>query len=206
MRAPDQRRPWCALLSVVLFAAGLALAARPAEPVPAAPPAARTAVRPVPVATRPAGLPRSVPVLLDIPAAGIRTALTPVGLNPDGTLAMPPPTRTAPAGWYRHLAAPGEIGTAVIAGHVDSARFGPAVFYRLRVLRPGDAVTVRRADGATARFLVTATKWYAKNRFPAEAVYGPANHAALRLITCGGSFDRRAGHYRDVLVVYAAAH
>lgn len=151
----------------------------------------------------PAGLPRSVPVRLDIPAVGIHTPLSRLGLHADGTIALPPPTRTAPAGWYQHLATPGEIGTAVLVGHVDSARSGPAVFYRLRELRPGDPVAVRRADGTTARFRVVMTRRYAKSRFPAEQVYGAADHAALRLITCGGAFDRRRGHYRDVVVVFA---
>src|SRR6266540_2780718 len=94
----------------------------------------------------PAPLGPSVPVHLDIPAIGVSTPLITLGLNADGTIAVPPLQRDAPAGWYRYLATPGEVGPAVILGHVDTARDGPAVFYRLHQLRPGDTVGVRRMD------------------------------------------------------------
>jgi sortase (surface protein transpeptidase) len=168
----------------------------PAKPVSLGPP---------PGTARSTALPRSDPVHLDIPAVEIHTPLTPLGLNADRTMATPPLTRTAPAGWYRYLATPGEIGTAVIVGHVDSARFGPAVFFRLGTLRPGDAIAVRRTDGRTVQFTVVAVVRYAKSRFPTNAVYSQASYPALRLVTCGGTFDRRSGHYRDVVVVYAVA-
>lgn len=208
LAADPRRRYGPGLLAGVLFAAGLSLAVSPGGEVASAPTvraAAAPAERPASGGVAPEGLPRAVPVHLDIPAIGIHAPVTQLGLDPDGTIAMPPPTRTAPAGWYRGLASPGEIGTAVIVGHVDSARFGPAVFYRLRQAERGDAVTVRRADGTTARFTVVAIRTYAKKHFPAAAVYGMADRAELRLITCGGAFDRRRGHYRDVVVVYAVA-
>ena len=202
-------------LSAVLFTGGVAttvwatFAGRPPSPAHAIgvlDPPTRLAGPTVPSApTVPAGLARSVPVALDIPAVGIHTPLIQLGLNPDGTLAVPPLTRAAPAGWYRFLASPGEVGTAVVVGHVDSARDGPAVFFRLGLLRPGDTVTVRRADGRDVRFVVDAVRRYAKDGFPADEVYRSATYPALRLITCGGRFDRRHHHYRDVVVIYAAA-
>jgi sortase (surface protein transpeptidase) len=107
------------------------------------------------------------------------------------------------AGWYVHGPRPGDIGPAIIAGHVDSKR-GPAVFYRLRDLAEGDSIEVGRADGSVAVFRVDAVEQYPKNRFPTAKVYGDLDHAGLRLITCGGDFDRSRGHYRDNIVVYAS--
>jgi hypothetical protein len=156
-----------------------------------------------PVRAGPAPLGRSEPVHLDIPAIGVSTPLMALGLNPDGTIAVPPLRRGAPAGWYRYLVTPGEVGPAVILGHVDSARDGPAVFYRLQELRPGDTVAIRRADGTTGVFTVSRVAQYPKLAFPADEVYGGVDHPALRLITCGGSFDHVHRQYRGNVVVYA---
>jgi hypothetical protein len=150
-----------------------------------------------------AGLGRSRPVALAIPRIGVRTALMDLGLNPDGTVAVPPLGRDAPAGWYRYLASPGEPGPAVILGHVDSARDGPAVFYRLGELRPGDLVAVTRADGGTVRFVVTSVVRVPKQAFPTEAVYGATADPQLRLITCGGAFDPGRHSYRDNVIAFA---
>jgi hypothetical protein len=155
-----------------------------------------------PTAT-PGGMGRSEPVHLAIPAIGVSTGLIPLGLNADGTIAVPPLGRTASAGWYRYLATPGEIGPSVILGHVDSARDGPAVFFRLIDLRPGDTVSVRRADGRTALFTVTRVEEYPKSAFPTEAVYGPLDHPELRLVTCGGAFDKLRRQYHGNVVAYA---
>jgi sortase (surface protein transpeptidase) len=146
---------------------------------------------------------RSVPVQLDVPAIGVRTPLMSLGLQEDGTVEVPPLTGSSPAGWYRGLSSPGEAGPAVILGHVDSAKDGPAVFYRLKDLRRGDRISIDRADGSTVSFQVRSVARYPKKRFPTEAVYGPTGRAELRLVTCGGSFDRLRGHYRDNIVVYA---
>jgi hypothetical protein len=151
----------------------------------------------------PAPLGPSVPVHLDIPAIGVSTSLMALGLNADGTIAVPPLRHDAPAGWYRYLVTPGEVGPAVILGHVDTAWDGPAVFYRLRDLRPGDTVTVRRVDGSTAVFTISQVVEYSKLAFPAETVYGPLDRPALRLITCGGSFDQIRRQYRGNVVAYA---
>jgi hypothetical protein len=151
------------------------------------------------VATKP-GQPASI----EIPRIHLRSRLVRLGLQADGSL-EPPRDWDAP-GWYGGGSIPGQVDAipAVIAGHVDS-RTGPAVFFRLHELRPGDEVVVRRGDGAVARFTVDASKTYSKRAFPNAEVYGPVDTDApqLRLITCTGSFDRDAGGYRDDLVVFA---
>jgi hypothetical protein len=178
---------------LVLAATGLSLATAP-SPTPA----------PVDAPLRPVALiaegrvPPAAPVRLRIPAVGVDTPLTATGL--DGAGALVPPIDGA--GWYREGPAPGDVGPAVLTGHVDGGG-APAVFYRLRDLTPGDHVLVERADGSTVRFVVTAVARYAKDAFPTGTVYGPTPGAELRLITCGGTFDRFRGSYRDNVVVSA---
>ncbi|EWT02564.1 peptidase C60 [Intrasporangium oryzae NRRL B-24470] len=140
---------------------------------------------------------------LVIPRIGVQTSLVGVGLNADGTVETPPLRGDAPAGWYRYLASPGEVGPAVILGHVDTARDGPAVFYRLGELRPGDPIDVTRADGIVARFVVTRVVLVAKVDFPTADVYGPTPDPQLRLVTCGGSYDRVRHSYRDNVIAFA---
>jgi len=106
------------------------------------------------------------------------------------------------AGWYALGPRPGDPGSAVILGHVDSKR-GPAVFYRLRELRPGDQIAITRADGSSVRFAVQRTAQYDKRRFPTDDVYYPTLAPALRLVTCGGQFDFTTGHYRSNIIVFA---
>ncbi len=144
--------------------------------------------------------PSARPVRLRIAAIGVDTPLDPLGLATDGTMQVP--GDFSRAGWFTSGPLPGAPGPAVIAGHVDSVN-GPAVFYRLRQLAPGDAVLVQRADGATLRFVVEAVRQYPKASFPAAAVFGPLPGSALRLVTCGGSFDPARHSYRDNLVVDA---
>jgi hypothetical protein len=151
----------------------------------------------------PTGLPASTPSSLRIPAIDVDTPLATFGLTRQGTIDVPPPTKNSPAGWYRYSRTPGETGAAVIVGHVDSAHDGPAVFYRLGELRPGDRIQVRRADGRSADFVVDRVAAFAKSRFPTASVYGPVGRPALRLVTCGGSFDHLRGHYRGNIVVFA---
>jgi sortase family protein len=149
-------------------------------------------------------LPRSVPVSVDIPAIGVTSKLLHLGLNADGTIQVPSlVTSASEAAWYKYSATPGQIGASVIEGHVDSDQ-GPAVFYRLGALHPGDTIDVTLADGTTAIFRVTGVRQYAKSNFPAKAIYGTANYAALRLITCGGVFDYATGHYLSSTVVFAS--
>ncbi|GIF12736.1 class F sortase [Actinoplanes teichomyceticus] len=203
-----------AALSAVLAALGATVTAIGVRTEDAMPPPSAPAWQNVPApargvtAGRPAGAGgrhRSVPVRLDVPAIGVHTSLSAIGLRADGTLDVPPLRSDAPAGWYRGSPTPGEPGPAVVVGHVDTARDGPAVFFRLRELHAGDTVSVRRADRTVARFRVTRVASYPKKAFPADEVYGHTPGPALRLITCGGSFDRERGSYRSNIVVYADA-
>jgi sortase (surface protein transpeptidase) len=130
----------------------------------------------------------------------VRTSLVRLGLTPAGTLQVPP--SFAVAGWYDGSPRPGAPGSAIIAGHIDSLT-GPAVFYHLASLRPGDRAYIRRADGTLTVFRVTTIRTYPKDRFPTAAVYGPAPGPQLRLITCGGTFDPALGSYLSNVVVYA---
>jgi len=140
------------------------------------------------------------PLFLVIPAIGVRTKLARLGVTSQGALQVPSSPRVA--GWFTASPRPGAIGSSIIAGHVDSLT-GIGVFFRLRLLRPGDRIFVLRADGSLVRFAITAVRTYAKARFPASAVYGPAPFAALRLITCGGEFDPAIGSYLSNVVAYA---
>lgn len=149
----------------------------------------------------PAALPPSTPVRLTIARLGIRAPLMGLAKNPDGTVETPPLSRAQEAGWYRLGPTPGSRGAAVIIGHVDNAR-GPAVFHRLAQLRRGDHVDVARADGLVARFRIDHVERVSKERFPTSRVYGDPGYAAVRLITCGGEFDRATGHYRDNVIAY----
>jgi sortase (surface protein transpeptidase) len=183
-------------------AAGLAAASQTGHP---AVPVGKPTLIPVPLGRQapvpqPSPPPVPEPIRLIIPSIGVRTRLVHLGLTSSGALQVP--ATTAVAGWYTGSARPGAIGAAVIAGHIDSVT-GPGVFFRLRLLRPGDRVYVRRAGGSLAVFEVTAVHSYLKTRFPTMAVYGPVPAAELRLITCGGTFDYATGHYLSNVIVYA---
>jgi hypothetical protein len=152
----------------------------------------------------PLSLRRSVPVSVYIPAIGVTSELLHLGVNADGAIQVPSLyTEAGEAAWYKYSVTPGQIGPSVIEGHVDSYA-GPAVFFRLGALRPGDRIDVMLADRVTAVFRVTGVREYLKTRFPAKAIYGATAYAALRLITCGGAFDYATGHYLSSTVVYAS--
>ncbi|MEP7034508.1 MAG: class F sortase [Dermatophilaceae bacterium] len=142
---------------------------------------------------------RSVPVRLLIPAILVDTTLMELGLKADGSMQVPP--SGFPAGWYAGAPTPGELGPAVIVGHVDWK--GPGVFFDVHKLKPGDRVSITRKDGNTPVFRVTRVQEYPKDQFPTTAVYGNIDHAGLRLITCGGTFNPRTRHYEDNIVVFA---
>ena len=142
----------------------------------------------------------ALPVRLQIPAIDVSTPLVKLGRLPDGSLEVPKDWDTA--GWYDKGPRPGQPGPAVILGHVDS-KTGPAVFYQLRTLRPGDTVRVGLADGRILVFRVQRVQRYPKDEFPTEAVYFPTLNRELRLITCGGEFDSARHSYLDNIVVYA---
>jgi sortase (surface protein transpeptidase) len=207
-RARLVRRPSAALTAVsgaiVLCGAmaGLAWAGHTARP---ATPLGRTHVALAPkgqwaAAPTARGRPVAHPTALDIPAIGVRTRLIRLGLTASGALQVP--ASAAVAGWYTGSPRPGAIGSAIIAGHIDS-HGGPGVFFRLRELKPGNLIYVRRADGTLAVFRVTAVHTYAKIHLPTAEVYGPVPDSQLRLITCGGTFDSATGHYLSNVIVFA---
>jgi sortase (surface protein transpeptidase) len=145
-------------------------------------------------------LPESDPVTVSIPRIGVRSRLVELGLDEDG--AMEVPRDPGRAGWFTRSAAPGALGPAVLAGHVTWDR-APAVFSRLGRLRRGDQVFVLRDDGRTAVFTVDRVARFSKTRFPSKEVYGTIDHAGLRLITCGGTYDTVRHRYLDNVVVFA---
>ncbi len=146
--------------------------------------------------------PAALPVGLEIPGIGVRARVIRLGLNPDRSLEVP--QDFAETGWWSGGPRPGDRGPAVIVGHVDS-KTGPAVFYRIRELGPGDEIAVVRGDGSRARFVVQGSEQYPKADFPTARVYGRTPGPTLRLITCSGTFDRSTGHYLSNTVVYARA-
>ena len=185
------------LLAAAVVATGAVALTSPGAPAPAA--AGTSPTAPV-VAERGTERTAAAPVRVRVPAIGVDSGLLRLGTDAAGALV--PPDDVTRAGWFADGAVPGDVGPAVVAGHVDSVD-GPAVFSRLRELAPGHEVLVDRADGTTARFAVTGVGRYPKSDFPTEAVYGPTPRAELRLVTCGGEFDRSARSYLDNVVVTA---
>jgi hypothetical protein len=196
-----------ALTLLLVAGGGMATFAllRQGEPASATPPVVAPAL---PSPTTGPGVPAvevppvavPAPVAIRIAAIGASAPVDPLGLNADGTLEVP--TDYSRAGYYTGRSMPGATGPAIIVAHVDS-KAGPAVFYRLRDLKPGAEVAVTRADGTEVVFVVDRLEQHAKNAFPTDAVYGPTPDATLRLVTCGGSWDASAGHYRDNTIVFA---
>ncbi|WP_321170475.1 class F sortase [Streptomyces koelreuteriae] len=147
----------------------------------------------------PGPLPHSPATRLLIPYLRINAPIMPLGLDRERRLTAPPEGKPKLVGWYRHGASPGEQGVAVAVGHLDTDR-GPAVFAGLTELKRGRIVEARRADGRTAVYTVDAIKSYEKARFPSQEVYGARGRPELRLITCGGAYDRRKGYSGNVVV------
>ncbi len=126
--------------------------------------------------------------------------MLPLGLRSDGSIEVP--TDFGQTGWWVDGPEPGEVGPAVILGHVDS-RQGPAVFFDLRRLQPGDTVHVDRIDGTAVTYAVERIEKHSKDAFPTDTVYGPTPEPVLRLVTCGGDFDRNVRSYEDNVIVFA---
>jgi hypothetical protein len=144
-----------------------------------------------------------VPVSIRIPAIGVRAQVRDLGLAADGSFAVPSLRTPFVTGWYDRGPAPGSPGAAVILGHVDAAGAGPAVFYNLGNLRPGDRIFVTLRSGSTAIFEAYSVAEYLKARFPTTEVYGYTSWPTLRLVTCGGDYDPRTRHYLGNTVVFA---
>jgi sortase (surface protein transpeptidase) len=219
-------RPARALIAVGLAIIGAmvvwAALARPSSPEPALAPApndqsmpstSRSVPQPTPerptaradqtdLRDRTTGLvlPESNPVAVSIPRIGVQSTLVELGLRTNG--AMDVPEDPADAGWFSRGPTPGALGPAVIAGHV-TWNGAPAVFHRLGTIRRGDQVAVIRKDEKTAVFTVTRVAQFSKSRFPSRAVYGTIDHAGLRLITCGGTYDAARHTYLDNVIVFA---
>jgi sortase family protein len=187
-------------LAVLALGAGLVALVAPAAPLPAAARTEAGAPGPVEPTAQQPGAVAVAPTRVRAPAIGLDSGL--VGLGLDAAGALEALADFATAGWYAAGPVPGDVGPAVLAGHVDSRR-GPAVFSRLRELAVGDEVLVDRADGGTVTFTVTGVERHPKDAFPTDAVYGPTADARLRLVTCGGEFDSAARSYEDNVVVFA---
>lgn len=206
LRVVFRRRAWwVAATALVLIGTGsLVMGLRGGDhalPAPAPSPAARTAAVASPQVVATLDTARSVPLTLSIPAIGVWVDVGSLGLDADGTVQVP--TGTRQPGWFRLGPTPGEIGSAVMLGHVDSY-LGPGVFFGLRTLAAGDQVNVGLSDGVTARFTVNAVVMYSKEQFPAQRVYGSHGASALQLVTCGGAFDHQTGSYLSNIVVYTS--
>ena len=190
-------------------------AASPVNVIPTATPSAPGSAVPGPTRTpgsSPAAGPKtrgpilahSIPMRLQIPAINVDSTLNQIGLDGKGEISTPPLAKDSHAYWLTVSPAPGQLGPSTIIGHVDSAAYGPGVFFKLGALRQRDTISIGRADGAVAVFEVERVVEYPKAQFPTQAVYGNIDHAGLRLITCGGLFNPSQHSYESNLVVYAS--
>lgn len=215
MTARMRRISWLNVVSAMFIVAGIIIAfighdtlrwsAPPLPPTWAAG-AHEAALRDVQRAhreRRPA-LRRSSPVSIDIPSIKVHAKVVSLGLNRDGSLAVPPLSHPMETSWYDDGPAPGQPGAAAILGHVDASRVGPAVFYDLGDLRPGAKIFVRLRSGRTAIFEAYSVALYSKADFPTMRVFGYTSWPTLRLITCGGIFNPRSHHYPGNIVAFAS--
>ncbi|WP_433633671.1 class F sortase [Nocardia sp. CA-120079] len=166
------------------------------------PSTASTSVAPAPTGVQTAApISRSTPVSFKIASINASGSLIAVGLNSDGSVQVPADYQQA--AWYQRGPAPGEQGSAVILGHVDSYQ-GAGVFFELKKVKPGDMIDVPRADGKTAHFKVTDVRMYLKTQFPDQTVFGARGGATLQVVTCGGEFDQTARSYLSNVVVFSS--
>jgi hypothetical protein len=201
------------MLCVLLIGAGLMLIGVNTQlhrwaPPPVPPPSAASLRGQAPATAPPQHLTavpmsRSVPAAVTIPAIGVRARIIALGLDSSGGVAVPSLATPLLTSWYEGSSAPGQAGPAVLFGHVDSAAVGPAVFYRLGDLRPGDRVYVTRSDRRTAVFIINSVAMYSQSNFPSGKVYGFTPQPTLRLVTCGGTFDEQTHLYLDRIVAFA---
>lgn len=169
----------------------LPAASAPAVPTPS-----------VSASSAPPALPPSYPKRISIKSIAVDAPFTPLAIGPSGQLDAPPANDANLAGWFKNGATPGERGTSVVAGHVDT-RTGPAVFLLLSTLKAGNTVDITREDGIVATFEVDSVETFSKADFPNERVYADQGSAQLRLITCGGVYDKKKKDYEDNVVVFA---
>ncbi|WP_083977364.1 class F sortase [Kitasatospora azatica] len=211
--SPRRRNVLFAALGACLI--GLLLIHRSEQPRSPLPPRQPTAAQAVASPSAPlspsAGAKRTTPAVvvpdahpnrISIPAIGVNAPFTQVDLDPNGVLNPPPANDTNLVGWYKGGTVPGNKGPAIVLGHVDTAT-APAVFWGLSALTPASSVDIARDDGVTATFTVDSVEVFAKDAFPDDRVYGKTADAQLRLITCGGAYDRQRGDYTANVVVFA---
>ncbi|MFD0019858.1 class F sortase [Streptomyces sp. NPDC058382] len=141
----------------------------------------------------------SRPVKITVPGIFIEASVVGLGLDGKGHLGAPPLSKPKVVGWYRNGPSPGDAGTSLIVGHRDTET-GPAIFLNLNALHRGDTVKVTRADRRTAVFTIDEVKTYTKDKFPDDKVYGTTKRPELRLMTCGGRFDKKSGYAANVVV------
>ncbi len=203
------RLRWRALAAVLAGVAAFCLVMWGASSGPASPagagadPSSSSTGTPAVASTEAAAAtaaPPAAPVTLSIPAIDVQTHVIRLGQHRDGTVEVP--ENPDEAGWFQLGPPPGAAGSSVILGHADSMS-GPAVFYRLKELRPGDRIAVLLDDGTTARFRVHSVETYANADFPAKKVYGKQGRSLLNLVTCGGAYDSSRGGYQSNVVVNA---
>ncbi|MBA2950359.1 class F sortase [Streptomyces himalayensis] len=168
---------------------------------PSVKPSASSTPRPSPSPTGPV-LPRSAPKRISIPAISVDAPFTALSLGASGRLNAPPVDNKNLVGWFKDGASPGERGTSIVVGHVDT-KTGPAVFVELSELQPGNRIDITRADGSVAHFEVDSVETFSKAEFPDDRVYAHSSSPELRLITCGGAYDRVAQDYEDNVVAFA---
>jgi len=159
-----------------------------------------TGVRSGTLSSRLASIKRSRPVRITIPAIDVNASVVELGLNANGTVQVPASWYVT--GWYKYGPTPGQKGSAVILGHVDSTS-GPAVFFELSKLRPGNRINVTLASGVTVHFSVIGLREYSKTALPDKLIYGTRSYDALQLVTCGGLFDSQTHHYLSNIVVFS---
>lgn len=143
----------------------------------------------------------SVPSKIDIPRIGVSAGIQKVGLLTDGTIETPA-ILSGLVGWYQYGPSPGEQGPSVLVGHVDSYK-GPSVFWNLSKLHIADTINITRSDGITVQFVVSRIAQYGQDNFSTNEVYGNIDHAGLRIITCGGTYNHLTGRYSQNTVIYA---
>ncbi|MET9492403.1 class F sortase [Nocardia sp. NPDC006630] len=195
-----RRTPFAALAASVAIAATLvAGCGSSADTSPAA--SMTAAAAPASGVQTAASISRSTPVSFDIASIKASGSLISLGRNTDGSVQVPADYQQA--GWYQQGPAPGEQGSAVILGHVDSYK-GTGIFFSLKKVKPGDMIDVSRADGKTAHFKVTDVRMYLKSQFPDQLVFGPRGGATLQVVTCGGDFDQSAKSYLSNVVVFSS--
>lgn len=194
-----RRTPGAALVAAVAVIA--ALVAGCGSSADTSSPSTTTAAVPATGVQTAASISRSTPVSFDIASIKASGSLISLGRNTDGSVQVPADYQQA--GWYQQGPAPGEQGSAVILGHVDSYK-GTGIFFSLKKVKPGDMIDVARADGKTAHFKVTDVRMYLKSQFPDQLVFGPRGGATLQVVTCGGDFDQSAKSYLSNVVVFSS--